>query len=298
MGGKKSKPIDVGPIIASIAAQAARDREALTAMFTAQVKVMQEQLTALTALLAKPPSSSVQVPISLIERTGKSKEQLLREAQEKLGIDSVTRINIALAGVAGAGKSTLINAILGEEVAEVDMIECTMRPTPYEVPGTCLTLWDLPGWGTEAHPTKTYFMDKCLFAFDAMIVLYASRKPEGFAMIAEGCKEFGLQFAVARNKADIDIESLRGTPRSRVQRSHTEAVQELRRAVEKELAESGGVGTLFARKFLISAAHLEQGAGILDEAALLAFVQEAATTRAETSAAPAEAVGGAGSGGA
>jgi hypothetical protein len=92
------------------------------------------------------------------------------------------------------------------QVAEEGVGECTSVPAPYHVADSSLTVWDLPGWGTPANPTETYFMDKKLYAFDGILIIYAGRPSEGVPMIIAGCREFGVSFAIVRNKADADIE--------------------------------------------------------------------------------------------
>lgn len=229
-------------------------------------------------VLSLKPSVTPTLPFCFVHL-----QVLLREAREKLGIDAVGRFNIAIPGPSGVGKSTLINAIMGpdlpdDQYAPVGVTETTMIPRAFNVPGTLLTLWDLPGWGTAAHPSETYFMDKMLYAFDAMLVVYAGRFPEGFKLIADGCKEFGVNFAVARNKSDADIEALTRKARGKPSMDYATAVATLRAEVQTELSKVT-LALMFSQNFLISARSMEDGTASLDEDKLLGFVTSAAKTR-------------------
>lgn len=189
----------------------------------------------------------------------------LARAQESLVRDR-TRFHVALVGPSGASKSSLINGILEKEVADVGVTETTNLSTPYDVPGTNLTLWDLPGFGTLDHPSKTYFTDKHLYAFDACIFLYTSRLPAEFSSLCAKWRLNGVSHAVVRGKADVDLDSL-----SR-KLSRQAAVAQLRTAIQRELA---GVAI---QTFLVSARDMEKGTACLDEQAFVEFLKLAATT--------------------
>ncbi len=140
------------------------------------------------------------------------------------------------------------------------MGETTHQPTRYDVPNTLLTLWDLPGWGTVKNPLDTYFMDKKLYAFDVVFIVYAGRPSQGVPVVVRGCAEFRVQYTVARNKADIDIAFL-----LRASMSYEDAVARLREVMNEEMAQYG-LGALFTHKFLIrcawrSAIVSEEGGG-------------------------------------
>jgi GTP-binding protein EngB required for normal cell division len=96
-----------------------------------------------------------------------------------------TRVNVALVGPSGAGTSSLINALLAnlggsQTCAEAEVstaAECTQVSTRYDCSTSAgpLAFWDLPGGGTEQHPTETFVTDKHLAAFDALVIVMEGR---------------------------------------------------------------------------------------------------------------------------
>ena len=75
------------------------------------------------------------------------------------------------------GKSSLVNGIRllpddhpnAAKVGEVEMTAVAQRYPHPALPH--FVVWDLPGAGTPAHPIASYFDDKCLIAFDALVLV-------------------------------------------------------------------------------------------------------------------------------
>lgn len=67
-------------------------------------------------------------------------------AEEEDAYKNLPPVNIMIAGQAGVGKSTLINAVLRKPVARVGVGEpVTKHIKSYSVPGVPITLYDTPG---------------------------------------------------------------------------------------------------------------------------------------------------------
>jgi len=92
-------------------------------------------------------------------------------------------VRLGIIGESGSGKSSLINAIVGKEVAPVGaLVETTQGPQ--EVPVDGLTLVDLPGCGTPSWPKATYIERLGLLqGFDGFILVTAHRLKECDALL-------------------------------------------------------------------------------------------------------------------
>lgn len=84
----------------------------------------------------------------------------LREETERLRLElerlDDVRVRVALFGQPGAGKSSLINALIGKDVAEAgERTDTTVAAHQYHHDGVDYT--DLPGFGTTRFPAATYW---------------------------------------------------------------------------------------------------------------------------------------------
>jgi hypothetical protein len=117
--------------------------------------------------------------IELIERA--RRELKMNPNVFNFGITGQTRtglfsIHLGCLIICVLGKSSLINGIRlipdnHPSAAVVGETETTMTVKPFPHPEfPHFVVWDIPGAGTASHPIATYFHDKCLMAFDALIV--------------------------------------------------------------------------------------------------------------------------------
>lgn len=112
-------------------------------------------------------------------------------------------VNIAISGQSGAGKSSLINAIVGRKVAEVGITETTLHIKKHTSNGIHFS--DLPGCGTEKFPIKTYLEHCNLESFDAVIVVTANRFYENDIWLIKEMIRIGRPVYVVRTKMDESI---------------------------------------------------------------------------------------------
>ena len=100
--------------------------------------------------------------------------QLLEDFLKKKAEYEETRIKCGIVGLSGVGKSSLINAITGEKLAQVGGFkEITKEAHEYIHRG--LILVDLPGCGTPNFPADTYVEKFKLQTYDVFIFLTADR---------------------------------------------------------------------------------------------------------------------------
>lgn len=142
--------------------------------------------------------------ITLFFSDGKA-HALLRQELEAL--DTV-QVRIAVIGRSGVGKSSLINALYGEKVAQTGSIETTEEPEEYSLGG--LVLVDLPGCGTQRFPRESYVRDMNLAQYDAFVLVVAKRVYEDDHFLMRAIRsELGKDAHVVRSMVDQDVENAR-----------------------------------------------------------------------------------------
>jgi hypothetical protein len=94
--------------------------------------------------------------------------------RRKLDEERSTTVSVALFGQPGAGKSSLINKIVGEKVAEVGVeTDKTVEAASYEAKG--LRFVDLPGYGTKNFPKESYFQKFDIKQFDLFLCVTSGK---------------------------------------------------------------------------------------------------------------------------
>ncbi|CDH59159.1 hypothetical protein RO3G_14116 [Lichtheimia corymbifera JMRC:FSU:9682] len=140
-------------------------------------------------------------------------QELKDIAKREIGLNCERFYNVGVVGAAGTGKSSLINGILGYQdsdprAAPTGETESTSKPKGYRHPDLrTMIVWDMPGAGTESHPSETYFNDKFLYAFDTLIIVIADRMLQIDIDIAMAAQKRRIPFMFVRNKADQAVEA-------------------------------------------------------------------------------------------
>lgn len=84
------------------------------------------------------------------------------------------KVSVALFGQPGSGKSSLVNKLVGEKVAEVGVeTDKTVEAAEYEAKG--LRFVDLPGYGTKHFPKDTYFKRFNIPKFDLFLCVTSGK---------------------------------------------------------------------------------------------------------------------------
>ncbi|XP_074927291.1 interferon-inducible GTPase 5-like isoform X1 [Chelonoidis abingdonii] len=136
-----------------------------------------------------------------------------QKAQEALELSKNTKLNIAITGESGSGKSSFINAMLGlddddEGAAEVGITETTTEPIAYLHPTLPnVTMWDLPGIGTPSFWPDTYLQQVSFACYDFFIVVTSKRFRSCNADLAQEIQKMGKKFYFVRSKVDEDLRN-------------------------------------------------------------------------------------------
>jgi len=124
-----------------------------------------------------------------------------------------TTVSGALIGQSGSGKSSLINAIVGEELCDTGPTETTIEKSgPFSKNG--VSFFDLPGCGTIKFPKDDYVEKMGLSSFDFLILVTANRFYENDLFLIEEVKKLKKPIFIVRTKIDQSIEDGKfNTPR-------------------------------------------------------------------------------------
>ncbi len=101
-------------------------------------------------------------------------DKVAQSITEQLNEQKKVKVKVALFGQPGAGKSSLINKILGQKAAPVGVeTDKTVRADSYEHNG--IVLVDLPGYGTKNFPKESYFDKFKISEFDLFLCVSSGK---------------------------------------------------------------------------------------------------------------------------
>ena len=171
-----------------------------------------------------------------IRKKVKDREELLRKRASQLKINTVNNINIAIIGLAGTGKSSLLNALQGEMVAKDDFVEATQFMKSYDTDKDYIKIWDVPGAATVNHGVKRYFDDNMLYMFDYLLIVITNRLYEFDLEFAKAMLDVGGKFAFVRSKSDIDIDNyLKSTFKTRTHKATPDQIKKATDALKRQV---------------------------------------------------------------
>ncbi|KAJ3999267.1 interferon-inducible GTPase-domain-containing protein [Lentinula boryana] len=165
------------------------------------------------------------------EPTRAEHEQTKRDRQYIEG-----RLHLAIAGMAGSGKSSLINAFRGvskgtASAAATGVVETTRVIGRYEDPHpdrSKFVWYDIPGAGTTNVSNSNYFITQGLYIFDAIITLFDSRFVDTDITILENCKKFNIPAFIVRSKSDEHIKAIADEMREALDEDESEDEDDVR----------------------------------------------------------------------
>jgi small GTP-binding protein len=136
------------------------------------------------------------------------------EIREKLRQEERSLVKIALFGQPGAGKSSLINKLVGKKVADVGVeTDKTTKEASYLANG--LQFSDLPGYGTKNFPAEGYADRFGIPSFDLFLCVMSGKLHKADQDLFKVLTDLGKVCILVVNKADdlwedgVDLETLK-----------------------------------------------------------------------------------------
>lgn len=125
----------------------------------------------------------------------------VEKINRKLEEENKTTVSVALFGQPGAGKSSLINKIVGRKVAEAGVeTDKTVDIGWYEANG--LRFADLPGYGTKNFPKDSYFQKFDMMQFDLFLCVTSGKFHQADTEFFQELKKLGKVCIFVVNKHD------------------------------------------------------------------------------------------------
>ncbi|XP_053253945.1 interferon-inducible GTPase 5-like isoform X1 [Podarcis raffonei] len=147
------------------------------------------------------------------------------------------RLDVAVIGEVGSGKSSLVNVLRGVGCGEPDaaptgVTEMTKKAVPYLLPAVPnLYLWDLPGVGLTEEDVSHLDLSR----YDFFLLVASERYKHTHSCLARAITSAGKQFFFVRSKIDVDVETRPGSqPVAR-----EEVQSQVRKSCEEALKKDG-----------------------------------------------------------
>ncbi|XP_054854796.1 uncharacterized protein LOC129342874 [Eublepharis macularius] len=178
-------------------------------------------------------------------------EQVTADIRKELDELENAKLNIAITGLSGTGKSSLVNALRGmtdyeTDAAKTGIMQTTMQQHDYPHPlFPNVTLWDLPGIGTPEFDPKDYLEKINFKKYDFFIIVSSDRFTVNDAMLAREIQKRKKNFYYVRSKMDVSIASESLDPNFNMEKT----IENLRKYCCENLVKAG---ELSPRVFLIS----------------------------------------------
>lgn len=158
----------------------------------------------------------------LVQLKDKPLETIAAELSKRQQEIERTSVRIGMIGMTGAGKSTLVNALIGRQVATTGSITVDHSLDGEEHQAGNVTFVDLPGAGAVNRPAATYVRDLQLLEpgrYDGFLLVTANRLTENDVRLYNELHVVGKKLflvvrthfdAALRSNPTLDEDSVRG----------------------------------------------------------------------------------------
>ncbi|MFN5182056.1 MAG: GTPase [Bacteroidota bacterium] len=128
-------------------------------------------------------------------------ENELLKIKEKLSKEENSNVRVALFGQPGAGKSSILNKLIGNHVAVTGQrTDVTVKEEVYDWNG--IHLVDLPGFGTKQFPKEGYFEKFKIETFDLFLCVFSGKFHQPDSEFFKEIKSRDKVCLFVRNKHD------------------------------------------------------------------------------------------------
>jgi len=123
--------------------------------------------------------------------------------KEKIKKEKENPIKIALFGQPGAGKSSIINKIVGENIADSGVT--TDKTTEAQIIkwSDDMILVDLPGYGTSKFPPNNFFDKFNIYDYDLYLCVFSGKFHKADTDFFQEIRKKGKTALLVRNQADM-----------------------------------------------------------------------------------------------
>lgn len=176
----------------------AREIERLRAELDRQRAETAELRGHFAALIAHMQRKKIETFEDLAKKDKEAKQEIIELAAQTAPA-KLDGFNVALFGLTSTGKSTMLNALLGQEVAETGVGETTTKIKAY--PGNRFTLWDIPGRNDEVSYLSMEYVSFFKGLSRRLILIQATVKENSSMM--KLLDELKLDYDIVFNKFDL-----------------------------------------------------------------------------------------------